>query len=233
VEYRVLGPIEVRGDGVARPLGGAKQKAVIAVLVAAAGRPVSVDTLLQAIYGDDASPGSRATLQTYVSNLRNIIGDVIVWRADAYLLDCTNAVVDATEFENAYNAALQRRAQHRAVGMGRTSARRAVPRHMPTVPAGCVNPSGAVRFSAEDLPVEVTGERRCPVSRQNRGNRLRSSGTTGTAVASPRPGTYSGPTHQVDASSNSVLVTIAKLELCRGGRRQLALWCSCFLWRCR
>lgn len=107
VEYRVLGPMEVRGDGAARSLGGGKQKAVLAVLVAAGGRPVSVDALLQAIYGDDASPSSRATLQTYVSNLRNLLGDVIIRRADAYLLDCTDATIDATAFEQAYNTALK------------------------------------------------------------------------------------------------------------------------------
>src|SRR4051812_17338644 len=106
VEYRVLGPLEVLSEGTACPLGGPKQRAVIAVLVAAAGQPVSVDSLLQAIYGDDASPSSRATLHTYVSNLSGTLGDVIIRRSDAYLLDVAGAVIDATEFENASSAAL-------------------------------------------------------------------------------------------------------------------------------
>jgi DNA-binding SARP family transcriptional activator len=107
VEYRVLGSLEVLSEGKPRPLGGQKQRAVLAVLVAAGGRAVTVDSLLQAIYGDDASPSSRATLHTYVSNLRGSLGDVIIRRADAYLLDLTGAVTDAAEFENAYNAAVQ------------------------------------------------------------------------------------------------------------------------------
>ena len=74
VDCRVLGPVEVLSDGSPCALGGPKQRTVIAVLVAAAGRPVSVDSLLQALYGDDASPSSRATLHTYVSNLRNVLG---------------------------------------------------------------------------------------------------------------------------------------------------------------
>ena len=49
LDYRVLGELEVVADGIARPLGGPKQRAVLAVLVAAAGRPLSVDSLLQAI----------------------------------------------------------------------------------------------------------------------------------------------------------------------------------------
>ena len=73
---------------------------------AVAGRAVSVDTLLQAIYGEDASPSSRATLHTYVSNLRHVLGDVIVRQGDAYLLDCTDATIDAALFEQAYRDAI-------------------------------------------------------------------------------------------------------------------------------
>lgn len=99
VEYAVLGHVEVRVGGTPVPLGGRKQRGVLAVLIAAAGRPVPVDTLLQATYGDDASPGGKATLHTYVSNLRRAVGDVIVRKQDAYLLDCTDARIDAVEFE--------------------------------------------------------------------------------------------------------------------------------------
>jgi WD40 repeat protein/DNA-binding SARP family transcriptional activator len=106
VDYRVLGPFEVLVDGAPLPLGGPKQRGVVAVLVAVAGRPVSVDTLLQATYGEDAAPTSRATLQTYVSNLRHALGDVIVRQGDAYFVDCNNSTVDATAFEDAYRTAL-------------------------------------------------------------------------------------------------------------------------------
>jgi WD40 repeat protein/DNA-binding SARP family transcriptional activator len=105
VEYRVLGPLAVVTDGVAASLGGPKQRVVISVLVAAAGRPVGVDTLLQALYGEDAAPRSRASLQTYVSNLRNLLGDVIVRQGDAYVLDVSAATVDAVVFEDAYRRA--------------------------------------------------------------------------------------------------------------------------------
>jgi DNA-binding SARP family transcriptional activator len=106
VEYRVLGPIEVRAAGVLVPLGGPKQRVVIAVLIAAAGRPVSVDSLLQATYGEDAAPTSRATLQTYVYNLRQVLGDVIARRGDSYLLDGSDSTIDAAAFEDAYRAVL-------------------------------------------------------------------------------------------------------------------------------
>jgi DNA-binding SARP family transcriptional activator/WD40 repeat protein len=101
----VLGPVEVLAAGARVVLGGPKQRAVVAVLVAAAGGPVMVDALLQALYGEDASPTSRATLQTYVSNLRHALGDVIVRRGDAYLLDCSDATIDAVAFEDACRTA--------------------------------------------------------------------------------------------------------------------------------
>ena len=91
MDYRVLGPLEVLVDGVPLPLGGPKQRVVVAVLVAAAGRPVPVDVLLEAIYGEEAALGSRRTLQTYVSNLRQVLGDVIVRQGDAYVLTCAGS----------------------------------------------------------------------------------------------------------------------------------------------
>jgi|GEM_PF-4957441 DNA-binding SARP family transcriptional activator/WD40 repeat protein len=105
LDYRVLGQFEVLAGGAALPLGGPKQRVVLAVLVAAAGRAVSVDSLLQAIYGEDAAPTSRATLQTYVSNLRQVLGGVIVRRGDGYLIDVTDSCIDAIEFEDACRAA--------------------------------------------------------------------------------------------------------------------------------
>jgi DNA-binding SARP family transcriptional activator/WD40 repeat protein len=99
LDLRVLGQVDVRVDGTPAALGGRKQRGVLAVLVAAGGRPVSVDSLLLATYGESASPGGKATLHTYVSNLRRLLGDVIVRKGDAYLLDCTGATIDAVEFE--------------------------------------------------------------------------------------------------------------------------------------
>ncbi len=99
LDYRVLGQLEACVGGAPAALGGRKQRGVLAVLIAATGRPVSVDALLIATYGEDASPGGKATLHTYVSNLRHVLGDVIVRQGDAYFLDCAEAMVDAAVFE--------------------------------------------------------------------------------------------------------------------------------------
>src|SRR5829696_861626 len=99
LDCRVLGHFEADIGGSLAALGGRKQRGVLGVLIAAAGRPVSVDALLLATYGEDASPGGKATLHTYVSNLRRVLGDVIVRQGDAYLLDCSEATIDAAAFD--------------------------------------------------------------------------------------------------------------------------------------
>ena len=55
MEFSVLGPLEVRADGRAVSLGGAKPRGVLAFLLLHAGEPVSADRLALALWGD--SPG--------------------------------------------------------------------------------------------------------------------------------------------------------------------------------
>ncbi|HMK11450.1 MAG TPA: BTAD domain-containing putative transcriptional regulator, partial [Acidimicrobiales bacterium] len=109
MRYRVLGPVDVVSDddpdGPAIFVGGPKQRTVLAVLIATAGGTASVDRLLQAMYGEDANPSNRATLHTYVYNLRRALGDVIVRQGDGYVLRSTGSTIDAVEFEDACAAA--------------------------------------------------------------------------------------------------------------------------------
>ena len=80
-------------------LGGPKQRTVLALLVAAAGNPVSIDALISGVYGDDAGGGARRTIHTYVSNLRGAVGDAVIRSADGYRIDPEVMSVDAVEFE--------------------------------------------------------------------------------------------------------------------------------------
>ena len=106
MRFRVLGPVEVvAADGTALAVGGPKQGTMLATLIAGSGRVVPTDRLLQAMYGEDVSTNSRATMFTYVSTLRRTLGDVIVRRGDGSLLQCADAAIDAVEFEDACRAA--------------------------------------------------------------------------------------------------------------------------------
>jgi len=78
MDFRVLGPLEVRSNGGVIPVGGPKQRSILALLIANAGQPVSLDRIVSGVYGDDAPEGARHSVQTYISTLRRDLGDLIL-----------------------------------------------------------------------------------------------------------------------------------------------------------
>jgi hypothetical protein len=72
-EFGILGPLEVRRSGRAVPLGGPRQRAVLALLLLEANRAVSMDRLAEEIWGGDPPEGWVTTLQTYVFHLRRAL----------------------------------------------------------------------------------------------------------------------------------------------------------------
>lgn len=105
VQFRVLGPIEVTENGHSYAVGGPKQRAVLALLIAHAGRPVSTGSLIEGVCGDAPPSGPRRSIQTYVSNLRSEIGDVIQSTSDGYELVAERGQVDALMFEDMVTSA--------------------------------------------------------------------------------------------------------------------------------
>ncbi len=84
---RLLGPIELTSAGRPVRLGGAKQRSALAVLAVAGGRTVSVDELVDALWGDTPPPTATKTVQTYVSRLRALVGERLVSNSSGYTLD--------------------------------------------------------------------------------------------------------------------------------------------------
>ena len=78
MEYRILGPLEVVEHGHQLPLGGARQRALLAVLLLHRREVVSVDHLTQALWGDDPPLTAAKTIQVYVSRLRKVLGAEIL-----------------------------------------------------------------------------------------------------------------------------------------------------------
>lgn len=74
MEIRILGPVEVWDSGEPRPLGGTKQRAVLAMLALHANQVVSSDHLIDGLWADQASERSANSVQVYVSRLRKILG---------------------------------------------------------------------------------------------------------------------------------------------------------------
>jgi SARP family transcriptional regulator, regulator of embCAB operon len=75
IGFGVLGPLEMTVDGAPVPLGTPKQRAVLAVLVMNRSRPVGIDSLITAAWEQWPPPEARASLHSYISNLRRLLGD--------------------------------------------------------------------------------------------------------------------------------------------------------------
>ncbi len=73
LQFGLLGPLEMSIDGAPVPLGTPKQRAVLAMLVINRNRPVSVDALITALWEEWPPSGARASLHSYVSNLRKLV----------------------------------------------------------------------------------------------------------------------------------------------------------------
>jgi hypothetical protein len=61
VKYRVLGPLQVLNAGTALLLGGAKLRAVLAMLLLHANEVVPADTLIESVWGEEPPANARAT----------------------------------------------------------------------------------------------------------------------------------------------------------------------------
>jgi SARP family transcriptional regulator, regulator of embCAB operon len=73
LEFGVLGPLQMTVDGAPVPLGAPKQRAVLAVLVINRNRPVSVDSLINAVWDQSPVPAARTSIHSYVSRLRGLL----------------------------------------------------------------------------------------------------------------------------------------------------------------
>jgi predicted ATPase/DNA-binding SARP family transcriptional activator len=100
MEFRILGPLEVRGELGAVALSGIKPRAVLAMLLLHANEPVSAERLALALWGDDAPAGATKTVQVHVSRLRKALGDpqVIVTTPTGYRLRVRPDELDAERF---------------------------------------------------------------------------------------------------------------------------------------
>jgi predicted ATPase/DNA-binding SARP family transcriptional activator/class 3 adenylate cyclase len=87
MEFRILGPLEVLDDH-GRPLvlSGAKQRALLAVLLLRAGEVVSTDRLIDELWGEEPPETARSVLQVHVANLRKVLEPARPKRAASYLL---------------------------------------------------------------------------------------------------------------------------------------------------
>jgi DNA-binding SARP family transcriptional activator len=95
LEFRILGPLEAVADGSPVGLGGAKQRALLALLLLEGGRVVSSDRLLDALWDGRPPATATASLQNFVSQLRKGLGpDAIETRPQGYRVRLESAELD-------------------------------------------------------------------------------------------------------------------------------------------
>ncbi len=95
MEFRVLGPISVADGGRELPLGGRKQRGLLALLLLSANQRVSRGQLIDGLWGERAPASAEHTLDDYVSRLRKIVGpDRVVRTERGYLLRVDDGELD-------------------------------------------------------------------------------------------------------------------------------------------
>jgi DNA-binding SARP family transcriptional activator/class 3 adenylate cyclase len=100
IQFHVLGPLEVDAGGGPLPLGGPKQRAVLAHLLVRANEVVPAETLVDEIWGEEPPEKARNIIQTYISHLRKALGpDRIQSHAPGYRLRLDSSELDAIRFD--------------------------------------------------------------------------------------------------------------------------------------
>ncbi|MEV4345189.1 tetratricopeptide repeat protein [Actinoplanes sp. NPDC049596] len=75
-EFGVLGAVEARAGGQPIELGHARQRSVLAVLLVEAGRPVTVDQLIDRVWGERPPQRAAGSLYSYLSRLRAVVAGI-------------------------------------------------------------------------------------------------------------------------------------------------------------
>jgi YVTN family beta-propeller protein len=107
VDFRILGPLEVRNQGHELPIAGSKQRAVLAILLLHANEVVSSDRLIEELWGGEPPASAAKSLQVHISRLRRSLesGDatvpdgVIVTRGGGYVIRVGPNELDRERFE--------------------------------------------------------------------------------------------------------------------------------------
>ena len=102
VEFRVLGEFQLLVDGRPVEIGHPRQRDVLVALLVDANHVVSVEQLVDRVWGGRPPTGPRPALYSYVSRLRTALADVegvaIERRSGGYLLTVDPLVVDLHRF---------------------------------------------------------------------------------------------------------------------------------------
>ncbi|MGH2446068.1 MAG: BTAD domain-containing putative transcriptional regulator [Candidatus Limnocylindria bacterium] len=104
MRFAVLGPLRVisRSDVA---LDRRAHRRLLSILLVESGRPLDTEVIIDRFWGDEPPETARAALQTYVSQLRRLLGEELIVRSGSgYLLDLRGQHLDSQVF-NAFASA--------------------------------------------------------------------------------------------------------------------------------
>ena len=101
MEFLLLGPLEVREDRRNIPIRGAKQRALLALLLLNANEVVSRDRLIEELWRERPPGTAEHSLDHQVSRLRKLLEstDLLVTKGGGYVLNVEPEQIDASRFE--------------------------------------------------------------------------------------------------------------------------------------
>jgi predicted ATPase/DNA-binding SARP family transcriptional activator len=103
VKFQVLGPVGALADGESVTVGGARQRALLAILVIHRNEFVSVERLIEMFLERDVSVAAKRAVHTAVSRLRGALGATagacLTTRSGGYVLRCDPLSIDVGVFE--------------------------------------------------------------------------------------------------------------------------------------
>jgi predicted ATPase/DNA-binding SARP family transcriptional activator len=98
-EFRLLGSLEVASGGAVLPVGGPRQRSLLAFLLLHGNEVVRRDTLIDALWGEDPPARAQNALQVAIHGLRKLLGaDRIETVGDGYRLRVEPGELDLTRF---------------------------------------------------------------------------------------------------------------------------------------
>ena len=105
MEFRILGPLEVVDDGRAVGLGGARPRALLAILLLRRNEVVPAERLREDLYGAEQPVTGAKSLQAHISRLRKALGpNRVRTRGGGYVLEVAPDEVDADRFADQLGA---------------------------------------------------------------------------------------------------------------------------------
>jgi DNA-binding SARP family transcriptional activator/pimeloyl-ACP methyl ester carboxylesterase len=100
MQFKLLGPLEVRDGSEPVMVAGRKQRALLARLLLDVNRTVATDRLVDDLWGEDVPESAQKMVQIYVSQLRKVLPNgMLQTRPPGYAMEVDPAAIDLVRFE--------------------------------------------------------------------------------------------------------------------------------------